>query len=104
MHDKNALNCRIKQLKSAMDKYNFYNEFVNEYKEKKTLNLYILHINHILEGCISESMSDNYKSMIRSYNRGNVEPLLSNLYNKLLAADDAKTKAAEEVKKSLNND
>ena len=39
--------------------------------------------------------------MIRQYQHGNVEPLLLNLYDRLLDADESKSKAAEDLKIAL---
>ena len=42
-----------------------------------------------------------YEGLIKEYESGNHEPLLTNLYNKLLAADECKTKTAEDLKSYL---
>lgn len=100
MCDVENLDKKKKSLKSAIDRCAMYESFVNEYKEKKTMNLYIMHIKDTMH-TLSESMADHYNTMISQYKRGNVEPLLSNLYDRLLFADENKTRLAEELKSML---
>ena len=100
MCDVENLDKKKKSLKSAIDRCVMYESFVNEYKEKKTMNLYVKHIKDTMH-TLSESMADHYNTMISQYKRGNVEPLLSNLYDRLLFADENKTRLAEELKSML---
>ena len=100
MCDVEVLDKKKKALKSAIARYNTFNAFVEEYKNKKTLDLYIDHIKH-KESNLSESVIENYNRMIRQYQHGNVEPLLLNLYDRLLYADESKSKAAEDLKIAL---
>jgi hypothetical protein len=97
MNNKDALDKKRKSLKSAIERYNEYRHFVDVYKSTKSLDEYIEHINKSSQ-TYSESLIEHYKKMIRIYNDGNSEPLLSSLYDRLLAADEYKQKITEELK------
>jgi hypothetical protein len=96
------LNNNIKGLKSAIERFNLYKSFVDLYKSTHSLENYI---NYIEENYLnmSEPMRDKYLLMIESYQFGDHVPLLNNLYDKLLSADEFKTKYANEVKVLLSS-
>ena len=101
MYDSTTIESKKKSLKSAIERYDLFTSFINEYKQSNTLNRYIAYIKD-KESSTSESMMQHYVDMIASYKIGNIEPLLLNLYDRLLFADENKTKAVEELKQSLN--
>jgi hypothetical protein len=94
---KDKLIKKSKSLKSAIEKYNQLKLFVDHYNKTHSLDLYIEHLNQS-SGNISIATNEHYERMIFLYNSGNKEPLLSYLYDRLLAADDYKNKLAEELK------
>jgi len=94
------LDRKNKSLKLAIERYNTLKEFIDEYNEKKSLCKYVEHIRCGYSN-MSESMKQYYDKLITSYNAGNHEPLLSNLYNRLLDADEHKSKVASELKTLL---
>lgn len=96
------LNKKSNSLKNAIDRYNTFKKFVDLYKSTESLDEYVEYIKSTSVN-ISENMSDYYDSIIGSYKRGNSEPLLSNLYNRLLDADERKNKIAEELKQVLKS-
>ena len=98
--NKEALNKKRKTLKSAIDRYDEYKHFVDVYKMTKSLDEYVEHIRKI-STTLSEGLLDHYERMIATYKEGNHEPLLSNLYDRLLAADEYKQKITEELKSLL---
>lgn len=97
---KDKLSKKHDSLKSAIERYNKYAQFVESYTKNKKLDNYIEYIKSISH-TFSEDMLTHYESMFRSYDLGNVEPLLSNLYDRLLAADEYKNKVANELKALL---
>ena len=100
MNNKEALNKKRKSLKLAIERYNEYKHFVDVYKTNKSLDEYIEHIRRITT-TLSESLIEHYQRMICTYKEGNSGPLLSNLYDRLLAADEYKQKITEELKSLL---
>lgn len=94
------LDRKNKSLKLAIERYNTLKEFVDEYNESRSLSKYISHVKSSYE-TLSESMKQYYDKLISSYDAGNHEPLLSNLYNRLLDADEHKSKVASELKSLL---
>ena len=100
MNNKEALNKKRKSLKLAIERYNEYKRFVDVYKTNKSLDEYIEHIRRI-STTLSESLIEHYERMICTYKEGNSGPLLSNLYDRLLAADEYKQKITEELKSLL---
>ncbi len=97
---KDKISKKHDSLKLAIERYNMYAKFVEAYTKTKTLDDYISHIKSV-SSTYSEDMMAHYESMFRSYDLGNVEPLLSNLYDRLLAADEYKNKLANELKTLL---
>ena len=100
MNSKEALNKKRKSLKLAIERYNEYKHFVDVYKANKSLDEYVEHIRRI-STTLSESLIEHYERMISTYKEGNSGPLLSNLYDRLLAADEYKQKITEELKSLL---
>ena len=100
MNQKEALNKKRKSLKLAIERYNEYKRFVDVYKTNKSLDEYIEHIRRV-STTLSESLIEHYERMICTYKEGNSGPLLSNLYDRLLAADEYKQKITEELKSLL---
>ena len=100
MNNKEALNKKRKSLKLAIERYNEYKRFVDVYKTNKSLDEYVEHIRQI-STTLSESLIEHYERMICTYKEGNSGPLLSNLYDRLLAADEYKQKITEELKSLL---
>ena len=100
MNQKEALNKKRKSLKLAIERYNEYKRFVDVYKTNKSLDEYVEHIRRI-STTLSESLIEHYERMICTYKEGNSGPLLSNLYDRLLAADEYKQKITEELKSLL---
>ena len=100
MNQKEALNKKRKSLKLAIERYNEYKRFVDVYKTNKSLDEYVEHIRRI-STTLSESLIEHYERMICTYKEGNSDPLLSNLYDRLLAADEYKQKITEELKSLL---
>lgn len=94
---KDKLIKKNKSLKLAIEHYNLFQSFINTYKKTKSLDDYVEHLKST-SGGLSEDTVDRYKSMIYRYEHGNAEPLLSNLYNRLLAVDEYKNKLANEIK------
>ena len=100
MNNKEALNKKRKSLKLAIERYNEYKRCVDVYKTNKSLDEYVEHIRRI-STTLSESLIEHYERMICTYKEGNSGPLLSNLYDRLLAADEYKQKITEELKSLL---
>ena len=100
MNSKEALNKKRKSLKLAIERYNEYKRFVDVYKTNKSLDEYVEHIRRI-STTLSESLIEHYERKICTYKEGNSGPLLSNLYDRLLAADEYKQKITEELKSLL---
>lgn len=94
---KEELTKKSKSLKLAISRYNMFNEFVEQYTCTKSLKSYIEYIRSI-QSTLSEDMSDYYDNIINIYYKGDQQQLLSNLYDKLLAADEHKKKIANEIK------
>jgi len=100
MADIDTLTKKNKSLKLAIERYNTYKHYIDIYKSTKSLDAYANHI-RITSANMSEGLLQYYESMIRSYESGNTEPLLSHLYDRLLAADEYKTKVSNELKSLL---
>ena len=100
MISKEALSKKNKSLKMAIERCNMYKQFVETYKESKSLDEYATHIK-MLSANASESTIAHYDEMINSYKHGNDAPLLSNLYDRLLAADEYQVKLSHELKDML---
>lgn len=100
MADKDSLGKKNKSLKLAIERYNTYKKFADAYKSTNKLTDYVEHIRSTSTN-LSEGLLTHYESMIYSYEHGNPSPLLENLFDRLLAADEYKTKVAEELKSLL---
>lgn len=97
---KDKLSKKNKSLKLAIERYNLYKEFVDTYNKTKSLDNYVQHI-MATRSSMSEGVAQHYESIIHSYKHGNVTPLLTNLYDRLLAADEYRNKVANELKSLL---
>lgn len=98
---KDKLMKKSKSLKSAIDRYNKLKLLVDNYNSTRSLDDYIEFLMQS-SSCANGTISEHHERMIYLYNNGNREPLLSDLYDKLLAADDYKNKLAEELKSILS--
>lgn len=98
--NKDALTRKNRCLKLAIERYNTYKRFVDVYKSTKSLEEYAAHVKEAASS-MSEGLVEYYESMVRSYENGNYEPLLSHLYDRLLAADEHRAKVAAELKSLL---
>lgn len=96
----NKLSKKSKSLRQAIERYNLYTGFVEQYTKSKALDMYIDHIKSSYN-TLSKDTIEHYDKLIYLYKHGNYEPLLSNLYYRLLAADEYKRKVAEELKSLL---
>jgi hypothetical protein len=94
---KDRIEKKSKSLKSAIERYNEYKRFVDCYKSNNNLDAYIEHIRSSTKS-LSKNLLEKYDQMIDCYKCGNIEPLLSNLYDRLLAADEYKEKVSNELK------
>ena len=97
---KDKIASKNKSLKSAIERYNTYKRFVDNYKRTKSLEEYITHLSLTTANLSAES-HERFESMIRSHELGNDEPILSHMYERLLAADEYKRKVADELKSLL---
>jgi DNA-binding SARP family transcriptional activator len=93
---KEILAKKKKTLESAIDRFNEYKKFVDHYNSTKSLDMYVEFIGRA-SNTFSEGLSEHYDNLIRLYQNGNEKPLLSNLYDRLLAADEYKNKIADEL-------
>lgn len=100
MMDMDALKKKSACLKSALARYNEYSQFANKYKESGSLDSYVIYIERV-STTFSESILEKYEKLIYQYRQGNKEPLLADLYEKLLAADEYKNKISSELKSML---
>jgi predicted DNA-binding ribbon-helix-helix protein len=100
INNEESLSKKRKSLKLAIERYNEYKNFADDYKLTNSLDKYIAHIRHTSTN-LSSDLLVHYENMIATYNTGNYEPLLSNLYDRLLAADDYKHKVTYELKSLL---
>lgn len=94
---KDKLSKKSKSLKSAIEKYDQLKLFVDHYNKTNSLDIYIEYLTQS-SGSMSIAANEHLEKMILHYNNGNKEPLLSYLYDRLLAADDYKKKLSEELK------
>lgn len=98
--DKQSLSKKSRTLKLAIERFNMYKRFVDTYNKSKSLDEYINHLSLVNVNASNDTLV-YYEGLIKEYESGNHEPLLTNLYNKLLAADECKTKTAEDLKTYL---
>lgn len=98
--DKQSLSKKSRTLKLAIERFNMYKRFVDTYNKSKSLDEYINHLSLVNVNASNDTLI-YYEGLIKEYELGNHEPLLTNLYNKLLAADECKTKTAEDLKSYL---
>lgn len=100
MVTKEELTRKNKSLKQAIERYETYKRFVETYKTSKSLDEYAMHVKMITANA-SDTVIAHYDDIINMYKHGNSEPLLTSLYDKLLAADEYKAKVADEIKTLL---
>lgn len=93
---KNELEVKSKKLRLAIEKYNLIFSFVEKYKSSKCLDEYIEYISSMCK-TLSDDTANKYKQLIDLYNNGNIDPLLQDLYNRLLSAHDYKVKITNEL-------
>ena len=51
---------------------------------------------------MTTGLSEKYMRLIMSYNNGNYQPLLSNLYERILALDELRKSIASDIKTLLS--
>lgn len=100
MIDTDALFRKNKSLKQAIERYNMYRKYIDLYKATKLLDDYAEYIISTTKS-MNKDLAQYYEAMIHSYRNGNSEPLLSNLYDRLLSADEYRNKVSEELKTLL---
>lgn len=100
MSDSNKLGKKSSSLKSAIERYKCLTKFVDVYKATKSLDEYIDHLRSGFCG-LSDDTIAHYESMFIKYSNGDDGPLLFDLYNKLLSADEYKNKLCTELKTLL---
>lgn len=95
MEDK--LSKKIKRLKIAIENYNKYKSFADSYAKTHSLDDYISFIKEDTPN-MAISLNEKYNKLIWHYNNGNHQPLLSNLYERILALDELRKSIASDVK------
>ena len=95
------LSKKSKRLKIAIENYNKYKSFADDYSKNHSLDKYI---SHIMEDShsMTTGLSEKYMRLIMSYNNGNYQPLLSNLYERILALDELRKSIASDIKTLLS--
>lgn len=95
------LSKKSKRLKIAIENYNKYKSFADDYSKTHSLDKYI---SHIMEDShnMTTGLSEKYMRLIMSYNNGNYQPLLSNLYERILALDELRKSIASDIKTLLS--
>lgn len=99
MEDK--LNRKSKRLKIAIENYNRYKSFADAYEKTHSLDDYISFIKEDTQN-MTISLNEKYNKLIMQYNNGNHQPLLSNLYERILALDELRRNIASDVKTLLS--
>lgn len=97
---KEKLAKKNKSLKSAIERYNTYSRFIESYAKTKSLDEYAEYV-RLTMGNSADGLSEHYERLLYSYEHGYPDALLSNLYDRLLAADEYKKKVTEELKALL---
>lgn len=95
MEDK--LSKKSKRLKIAIENYNKYKSFADSYAKTHSLDDYISFIKEDTPN-MAISLNEKYNKLIWHYNNGNHQPLLSNLYERILALDELRKNIASDVK------
>lgn len=91
---------KTKSLKNANERYKLYKRFVDLYSKTKSLDEYVKYLELNFSN-LNEGLLKYYESMISAYRAGDDSKLVSNLFERLLGADDNRTKIADEVKSLL---
>lgn len=99
MEDK--LSKKSKRLKIAIENYNKYKSFADSYSKTHSLDKYISYIKEDMAN-MTISLNEKYNKLIWHYNNGNHQPLLSNLYERILALDELKNNIANDIKVLLS--
>lgn len=99
MEDK--LSKKSKRLKIAIDNYNMYKGFADTYAKTHSLEDYIKFIREDTQN-MTISLNEKYAKLILHYNNGNHQPLLSNLYERILALDELRNSIANDIKVLLS--
>lgn len=89
-----------KALKSAIERYSKYKRFVDNYNYSKSVDEYITYLSLSMANS-SDEAKNKFDSMVRSHKLGNDEPIVSHMYERLLAADEYQRKVADELKSLL---
>ena len=85
--------------------FNFkINELKNNIKVGFPIHSLDKYISHIREDShnMTAGLSEKYMRLIMSYNNGNYQPLLSNLYERILALDELRKSIASDIKTLLS--
>ena len=99
MEDK--LSKKSKRLKIAIENYNKYKSFADTYAKTHSLDDYIEFIREDSKN-MTVSLYEKYVKLIMHYKNGNHQPLLSNLYERILALDELRSSIARDVKSLLS--
>jgi hypothetical protein len=99
MEDK--LSKKSKRLKTAIENYNKYKSFADSYAKTHSLDDYISFIKEDTTN-MTTSLNEKYNKLILHYNNGNHQPLLSNLYERILALDEIQKRIASDIKTLLS--
>lgn len=95
MEDK--LSKKSKRLKIATENYNKYKSFADSYAKTHSLDDYISFIKEDTHN-MTISLNEKYNKLIWHYNNGNHQPLLSNLYERILALYELRKSIASDIK------
>ena len=91
---------KTKSLKNANERYKLYKRFVDLYNRTGLLDEYVQYLK-LNSSNLNESLLKYYENIINEYQSGNNSKLVSNLFERLLNADDNRNKIAAEVKSLL---
>lgn len=97
---KDILEKKSKKLKSIIDEYNTYSHFADIYKKTGSLYEYIDFIKDSSHS-MTISLNERYTRLIMIYNTGNHQPLLSNLYERILALDEQRKCISDDIRNLL---
>ena len=97
---KDELTKKSKSLKAAIERFNTFNRFVEIYKSTRSLDEFVT-FTRLTYSTLSEDSVNKHERMIYAYELGDSTALLTDLYDRLLSADDYKNKLADEIKNML---
>lgn len=95
------LSKKSKRLKIAIENYNLYKGFADKYAKTHSLNDYIQFIKEDFKN-MPASLREKYNKLILHYGNGNHQPLLSNLYERILSLDELQKSIASDIKALLS--